>query len=111
MFFAPNNTELTTYNELKYKRDELPITILTTTLLLSNPISQTNNNLLCNLKDIHPFASNIQTTENYSQNNSTWNEVDSDNFDVFFPVKIQRTYKVRGRIKSISYYTPKIIID
>jgi len=44
-------------------------------------------------------------------NNSTWEEFIGDNFDVVSNVFFKRSFKLKSRIKKVTKYSPKIIID
>ena len=108
LFIAPNNFELTSYNELKYKQEQY-VTFSSTVLI--SKFNEGEDDMLRNLKDIHLYVSNIQTTEDQIQNSVSWNEIEMNNFDVFINLHVKKTINVKARIKSVSHYVPKIIID
>jgi len=43
--------------------------------------------------------------------NSTWVDFIEENFDVTSKLSYTKTFKVKAKIKTVSNYTPKIIID
>ncbi len=45
------------------------------------------------------------------KNNSTWQEKDENDFEIVPKLNFNKTFKVKSRIKAITRYSPKIIID
>lgn len=43
--------------------------------------------------------------------NSTWSEFSNEDFDVITKLSFSKTFKVRAKIKTISRFIPKIIIE
>jgi hypothetical protein len=44
-------------------------------------------------------------------NHSTWIELSEENLDIISKINFNKTFRVKSKIKSISKYSPKIVID
>lgn len=57
------------------------------------------------------LATDIRIPISKDADSSTWGEHTSDNFDIVSKMTFNKSFKVKAKIKVVSRYEPKIIID
>jgi len=57
------------------------------------------------------FTTNLQSEDFEEPKGATWEEITAPDFDVVVKINFNKKIKIKGKIKSISRYIPKIVID
>lgn len=88
------------------------VSYLTSTRIDDLP-EKLNNTFNLNIDYFHNFANATKFILNEESfvDNSTWSDFMDENFDVISKLSYSKVFKVRAKIKTISRFTPKIVID
>lgn len=57
------------------------------------------------------LAADIRIYNLNETDNSTWGELSTDNFDIVSKMIFNTSFKVKAKIKAVSRYEPRVIID
>ncbi|MBS1572577.1 MAG: hypothetical protein JST62_09310 [Bacteroidetes bacterium] len=116
LFIPPTDFELTSYNEIKYKKN---ITITQSLISMKNKLffseNIVENNINFSISKSNLISADIEIINNDFEisNLSTW----EDNFDDFeidnLKIKLLKnnSYKIKSKIININHFKPQIIID
>lgn len=66
---------------------------------------------LTTIQDFALYSTQVKMKEADKADTSTWTEIEEDNFDIFSNVPFQKKYNVKAKIKTVSKYNPKIVIE
>lgn len=59
---------------------------------------------------LNSIATNVEL-EIGEKKTSTWEEINTDDFDITAKLHFNNSYKIKSRINKVSKYTPNIILD
>lgn len=66
---------------------------------------------LLNWTNVNLFSTNLRLKNTQDDINSSWEDIEINEFDLVSSVKFSNIIKVKGKIKTISKYKPTIVID
>ena len=56
-------------------------------------------------------STQFEIKDNYNESNSTWDDFIDEDFDIVSKFTFSDSFKVKAKIKTISKFVPKIVID
>ena len=69
----------------------------------NNDISSINKNTM--------YSTDFMSEKSNETNSSTWEEFIANNFDIISKLSFKKEYKLKSKIKTITKYSPKIVIE
>lgn len=57
------------------------------------------------------LATNVSVEDDILDNNSTWEDLIANEFELLSTIRFTKAFKVKSKIKRISTYVPKIVLE